>query len=348
MPDASLATAIPTVRVTAVTVTYGARWHLAKQVVDAVLTDARVTNCIIVDNGTSEPEAIDHYALVHGTQVTIVRHDRNIGYSAAIADALARARETDCEYVLVLDDDNVLEKGAIEMFLQNLKTLPDPERAVLSANRIDVADSNEVFRRPVARDLSPKGTIFEVFSIEKFRNLVRLLLRRPKVSNVPFRPIVPVSSLVTGGSFIPIAAVRETPLPDASLFIYGEDLEYSWRMRRLGYSMYACARPIMHDIDLTFTKEGDHLFDLFDPAFPAFKVYLRLRNAIIISRRNTIQSPFVLLLNVLVWFAGLLGIGLFTLRLTRDFFARARVILFALKDGYSEDRTIPSFIQTPT
>ena len=30
-------------------------------------------------------------------------------------------------------------------------------------------------------------------------------------------------------------AVREAPLPDASLILYGDDIEYSWGIKKLGY-----------------------------------------------------------------------------------------------------------------
>ncbi len=166
-------------------------------------------------------------------------------------------------------------------------------------------------------------------------------------ANAPFVPIVPLEAFVTGGSFLPIEAVREAPLPDGSLFIYGEDLEYSWRIIRLGYAAYVCARPRIIDIDMTFPEEGGHIFGLFDPAFALYKVYYRTRNAVIISRRNTRQWAPVLLANVILRTLGLLLIGLGTMGPTRAYFARARVMLDAVRDGYRDTREVPSYIKAP-
>jgi glycosyltransferase involved in cell wall biosynthesis len=319
---------------------------MLKQVADSMLKDPKATTFVIVDNGCADAEAMDAYALAYPDRIVILRQSRNIGYSGAISKGLEYARDTECDYVLVLDDDSVPEEGAIDLFLENLKLFPD-RKIVLAGNRINVPGNEKVFRRPTLKRTIPKGTLFEVFSLEKFVSLFRLLLRIPMSANAPFVPIVPLEAFVTGGSFLPIEAVREAPLPDGSLFIYGEDLEYSWRIIRLGYAAYVCARPRIIDIDMTFPEEGGHIFGLFDPAFALYKVYYRTRNAVIISRRNTTQLAPVLFLNVLIRTIGLLLIGLFTMGLTRAYLGRARTILRAVRDGYGTGRPVPEYVHAP-
>lgn len=333
-------------RVTVVTVVYGQRWPMLKQVADSVLTDPKVTTFVMVDNGCSDPEAMDAYALEYGERVVILRQPKNIGYSGAISKGLEYARDTECEYVLVLDDDSVPEEGAIDMFLENLKQFPD-NRVVLAGNRVNVPGNEKIFRRPPLTHTMPRGTLFEVFSFKKVAALIRLILRVPLSATSPFIPIVPLEAFVTGGSFLPIEAVREAPLPDGSLFIYGEDLEYSWRILRLGYTAYVCARPRIIDIDMTFPEEGGHIFGLFDPAFALYKVYYRTRNAVIISRRNTTQSQVVLFLNVVIRTIGLLLIGLFTMGPTGAYVLRARTIIRAVRDGYGKRRPVPAYVEAP-
>ncbi|HEY0948506.1 MAG TPA: glycosyltransferase family 2 protein [Candidatus Paceibacterota bacterium] len=334
-------------RVTVVTVVFGDRWDLLRQVADSLLPDPLATTFVIVDNGCTDRELMDAYAANHPDRVVVLRQEENIGYSGAIRKGLEYARTTDCDRVFVLDDDSVPEPGAIGRLYENLAFFPEPEKIVLAGNRIDVADNAKVFNRLPSKTLMPKGTLFEVFSFRKFVSLVRLLLRIPKPAGDPYLPMVPLEALVTGGSFIPIGAIRTTELPDPELFLYGEDLEFSWRMRRNGYSCYVCAQPVIRDIDLTFSKEGDHIFDLFESKFRDYKVYFRIRNAVIISRRNTIQAPPVLLANVLIWTAGLIAIGFFAKGLSKTFFKRARIILRAVRDGYGSERTPPPFIEIP-
>jgi GT2 family glycosyltransferase len=334
------------VRVTVVTVIYGNRWPLLKEVVSTMMRDPKVTTLIIVDNGSQDPMGMDNTIEEFGERIVLLRQEKNIGYSGAISKGLEYARNTHCDYVFVLDDDSVPEEGAIDYFLMNLKLFPD-NKVVLAGNRVNVPGNPEIFYRPPLKTVEPRGTLFEVFSIRKIMNALRLLTGRYKKADSPFLPIVPMEAFVTGASFIPIEAVREAPLPDPSLFIYGEDLEYSWNVLRRGYRCYACSRPKIFDIDLTFSEQGDHIFGLFDSETPAYKVFFRIRNGVIISRRNTYQSSPVLFINVVTWLFGLALVGLMKKGLSQMYFKRLSLFIQAVWHGYFPSRSFPREVKLP-
>jgi rhamnopyranosyl-N-acetylglucosaminyl-diphospho-decaprenol beta-1,3/1,4-galactofuranosyltransferase len=335
------------IKVTVVTVVYGKRWNLLQQVAEASLADDKVTTFVIVDNGCADAVAMDAYTAQYGSRIVILRQTKNIGYSGAISKGMAYARDTECDFVFVLDDDSVPEPHAIDYFLENLKFFAN-KKVVLAGNRVNVPGNEKIFNKPIQLNAMPKGTVFDILRLSKLVHVVRLLLRVSDPADGQFVPIVPMEAFVTGGSFIPIEAVREAPLPDGSLFIYGEDLEYSWKIRKLGYACYVCARPKIFDIDLTFSSEGNHIFGLFDPAFASYKVYFRLRNAVIISRRNTVQSPIVLFINIVLWMTGLILLGLITVGPTKSYFGKVRIILRAARDGYyGTSQPIPPYVTTP-
>lgn len=334
------------VKVTVVTVVYGARWSLLKQVADACLGDSQVETFVIVDNGCCDKEAMDEYAKNYQNRVMILRQEKNIGYSGAISQGLDFARNTDCDFVFVLDDDSIPEEGAINHFLTNLQFFND-KKVILVGNRVDVPGNKDIFTTRPLQDNSPHGTLFEVFSWRKFVNVCKLVLGiQPNVNN-PFIPIVPTEAFVTGGTFLPIDVVRSVDVPDASMFIYGEDLDYAWRIRKLGYQSYACARPIIHDIDMTFPNYGDHIFGLFNPSTPAYKVYYRMRNAVRISKRHSYQSSLVLILNVVVWYIGLCVIGLIKWGPNRTYLGRAWLVAQALYTGFVPSTPMPKSVVTP-
>jgi len=334
------------IKVTVVSVVYGSRWPLLKQVADACLGDFRVTSLIIVDNGCHNAELMDEYAARFPNKVIILRQEKNIGFSGAINKGLMKARETDCDFVFVLDDDSVPETGAIDYFLRNLEFFGE-RKVVLVGNRIDVPGNKDIFTARPLQEALPTGTLFQVFSFKKVINFFKLLRRDPPEIDNVFIPIVPTEAFVTGGTFLPIEVVRTVDPPDASMFIYGEDLEYAWRIRKNGYQSYACARPIIRDIDMTFPAYGDHVFGLFNPTTPAYKVYFRLRNAVIISKRHSYQSTFILALNVFVWFIGLAIIGLSTHGIKYFFWSRLRLIATALYTGFVPSTPIPKSVIIP-
>lgn len=333
--------------VTVVTVVFGERWNLLKQTLEPLVSEQKIGKIIIVDNNSKNPDAMDTYARQYQNKIIVLRQSENIGFSGAISKGLLKARETDGDYVLVMDDDCVLEEGGIDMFLNNYKYFPD-NRVVLIANRVNVPGVSASFYRNSIANQLPDGTVFEVFSLRKVLNLFKLILGIKENPSGPLLPIFPTQAFVTGGSFIPMEAVREVDVPDASLFIYGEDLDYAWRIKKAGFLSYQCSKPIIHDIDMTFGKEGDHIWGLFRDTTPDYKVYYRMRNSVIISRRHTYQSKVSLFINILFWYIGLFILGFFRHSSWKTYFYRVKLIVRAVIDGYKHPNTTrPDYVKVP-
>lgn len=332
-------------KVTAVTIMYGDRWRFLSQVVVAAMRDPHITKLTIVDNGSKNKEEIENGVKEYGDRVTILRQEKNLGSAGGFAKGIEYAKNTDCDFVFLLDDDSVPEDDSIEKFMEALKYFPDG-KVVLSGNRVNVPGNQEFFYRPSLKNIAPRGTFFEVFNSDKIAHFFRLLrgLYKKGVGRGPFIPIAPTEAFVYGAAFIPIEAVRKAPLPDASLFLYGDDVEYSWGIKKLGYSSYICASPKIYDVDLTF-GEGSHIFGLFEPQTLSFKVYYRIRNMVRISVRNTKQTKLSLFLNIFVWITGLLFLGGFKYGATRIYWKRAKLVLQAVYGGYVLNAQIPKEAQ---
>lgn len=321
-------------RVTAVTIMYGDRWKFLSQVVIAVMRDPYITKLVIVDNGSSNEKEIANGVKEYGNRVTVLRQDKNLGSAGGFAVALNYARSTDCDYVFILDDDSVPEEGTIMSFMEIIRFFPN-RKVVLSGSRDNVLENKEHFYKPSIPDDKPRGTFFEVFSIKKFVNFIRLLdPRKRKIKRGPFIPIIPTEGFIYGGAFIPMEAVREAPLPDASLFLYGDDIEYSWNIKKLGYESYLCSKPRLYDVDLTFGTSSSHVFGQFEVSTLPFKVYYRIRNMVRLSIKHSMQSPPILFLNIFFWMLGLFILGLFKFGPTVTYLARAKLMTLAVYAGY--------------
>lgn len=321
-------------RVTVATITHGERWKFLSQVINAVMRDPHVVKLIIVDNGSEEKSEIREGVKIFGDKVTIVENERNLGSAGGFAVALEHARGTECDFVLLLDDDSVPQDGIIDAFMDVLKFFPD-QKVVLSGSRHNVLDNKEVFYRQTLIDDTPHGTFFEVFSSKKIIYFLKLLTRKKKEQKRgPFVPIIPSEGFVYGGVFIPIVAVREAALPDKSLFLYGDDIEYSWNIRKLGYACYVCTIPKLYDVDQTFGMGGSHIFGQFDPHTAPFKVYYRIRNMVRLSRKHTHQSSVSLFLNIMMWMIGLYILGLAKYGPRSTFWSRVMLMNKAVYAGY--------------
>jgi GT2 family glycosyltransferase len=333
------------VKVTAVTIMYGDRWRFLSQVLEAVMRDPYITTFVIVDNGSKNELEIKEGVKQYGDRVVVLRQEKNLGSAGGFAKGLEYARTTDSDFVFILDDDSVPEDGTVEKFMEMRKLFPTPN-VVLCSNRVTVPGNKEKFYQLSLKKPSATGTFFEVFSVAKIANFVHILSNKKASDNMPspFIPIIPVTAFVYGGSFIPMQAVKETPLPDASLFLYGDDIEYAWAVKKAGYDAYLCASPLMYDVDLTF-GEGSHIFGLFEAKTLPFKVFYRVRNMVRISRKHSSQSAPVLFINMFVWILGLYVLGFLRFGPTTTYFSRAKLIMQAVIAGFSHSSTIPKEAQ---
>ncbi|MEN9880936.1 MAG: hypothetical protein RLZZ308_119 [Candidatus Parcubacteria bacterium] len=333
--------------VVAIVVVYGDRWHFLKQTLEPLVSEPKIKTIIIVDNNSKNPNAMDVYARQYAHKIKVLRQSQNIGFSGAISKGAVYAKTTDCDYVLIMDDDCVLEDGGVDMFLDNYKYFPN-NRVVMVANRINVPGTLAAFKRSSIKSQMPEGTIYEVFSLRKIFNLIKLILKRKESPDGPLLPIFPTQAFVTGGSFYPMEVLKEVDAYDESFFIYGEDLDFAWRTKKAGFLSYQCTRPIIKDIDLTFSEEGGHIWGLFQEKTPDYKVYYRMRNGVIISRRHTYQSKLSLLINIIIWYLGLFILGFFKHSSWEMYFHRVHIITRAVLDGYAHPNTKrPDYIKIP-
>jgi GT2 family glycosyltransferase len=328
-------------------VTYGKRWYFLSQVLDRVFKDSHVSVCVVVDNGSDSAHELDGAKIKYGEKLEIVRSEKNLGSAGGFALGLEKIRSLDCEYVLILDDDNLPDEGTIESFLKLRKTIPE-EKVVLVGNRVDLPHNEDVFYGEAPGPTEPKGTFFESITREKLSNFSRLLTHTQKKSarQRESRLFVQNESFVYGGAFIPIEAIREAPLPDRNLVLYGDDIEYSWGIKRLGYASYVCFEPKIHDLEISFGEESQAV-GLFDPHTRAFRVYYRIRNIVLISRRNTKQSKLTLFLLITLWVHALFLFGAVKYGISRNLFKKMKLIYRAWRDGYYPGTEVPKEAMLP-
>ena len=329
-------------RVAVLTVIYGDRWKFLSQVIEAVMKDPYVTTFVILDNGSKNKKEIESAAQIYGDRIVVLRFEENLGSAGGFAAGIKYVQELDCDYLLMLDDDNVPEEGAIEKFMEMRKKIGD-EKMVVVGNRINIPGNEHVFSSSNKGATEPKGPFFETISLEKIFNFFRLATGKIKnTQNKVGKSLDFVSneSFVYGGAFIPIDAVRRAPLPDAELFLYGDDIEYSWGIKRLGYNSYVCSSPKIYDIEMSFGNESQTV-GLFNPTTASFRVYYRIRNMVRISARNTKQFQVVLLINILVWISALSILGLIKYGVSKNYFKRLILIVRAVYGGYVIGATIP-------
>lgn len=328
-------------KVIVVTVTYGNRFLYLKQLIDSLVEDEYVSKIIIVDNGSYNYDEIKKEEDRHKEKIQVIRLEKNAGSAVGFARGLEQAQKEEGTHVFLLDDDNVPEVGALKMFKDTLTDLGENKNIVLCGNRNNLVGSDRYFFERI--DVDPLFTFFDILNLKKIKSFFQT---DTELSHISHKDRVAVDSFAYGGTLLPIDSVKRAPLPDESLVLYGDDTEYSWNIKKLGLTIYACSTPKISDVDLTFGQDT-HITGLFDEKTKSFKVFYRIRNMVYLSIKHSRQPKVMLYLNMAVWMTGLLLIGAWKKKINKTYFRRVRLITLAIYAGFYPQKPIPEGVSLP-
>lgn len=240
------------------TVTYGSRWPQLKQTIESALeSGCRVT---VVSNG-SAPSTKDALAALAADRadVDVVWFDTNRGSAPAFAAGLEQVYSHGLG-VLILDDDNPLDPGAVDRLLQveeAVRRIPGVPRLIAlemmrPVNRAHRAIASGQRTSEVFAELRPGA--FQGFDLRsKFRPLRTNSI--PGVANRAFDVDLPdgsrhrlrdIPNAMWGGLYLPREVAALGVLPNPDLVLYGDDNDMSRKLRELGVR-------ILLDLDLRIT-----------------------------------------------------------------------------------------------
>lgn len=271
--------------VTAIVVTYGDRYHLLGQVVDALLREG-VDAVWIADNASVSPSRERlHDRVAHEPKIRLFSFRENLG-SAGAYYAVLQTAYTECQdgFFWFLDDDNLPLPGALaELKSATVRLKQDQGTPVLYSYR---GHSWEEDRRAVAEGYE-KGPVSNSFCGFHFRSLFK---SRSRLGTKPFQvnfPVVPVKWGPYGGLFSSLANLRSVGLPRLELFLYEDDHDFTLRFHAEGIPQYLVHASTIEDLDQSVGEGGGY----FSKETSFAKLYYGLRNTAFLSQQ-TITAPW--------------------------------------------------------
>ena len=191
----------------------------------------------VVDNASTDGSA--EFVAAAYPQVHLIRNLRNLGFARANNLALTRARG---RYVLLINPDTVVQEDTLRVMIDFFSTHPD---AGLGGCKILNPDGS--FQLPCRRSFPTPWVAFT-----KIVGLSALFPRSRQFGryNLTFRDpgeTYPVDAV--SGSFMMITreAYERVGGLDESFFMYGEDLDWCYRVKQAGFSVYYVhATQIIH------------------------------------------------------------------------------------------------------
>jgi GT2 family glycosyltransferase len=214
-------------RVSAVMVSYHTGPALFEAVA-AVLAQEALGELILVDNGNPEPVAAALRRLaVEREPVKLLTGHGNIGYAAGCNLGAAAAGG---EYLLFVNPDCLLPRGAVARFLEAAGLTPRP--AVFGA-RLTNPDGSEQ-RGSRRATLTPWTAVVEALRLDRLAPGARRLARlnqhdRPAPADAAEVPVVSGACMFTA-----LADFRALGGFDEGYFLHVDDIDFCFRMREAG------------------------------------------------------------------------------------------------------------------
>lgn len=167
----------------------------------------------VVDNASSDgtSEWVEKIAAEAPVPISQIRLPENGGGAAGFAAGIAAAREDEIDWLWLMDDDAAPQPDALESLVNSP---PAQEQTTACV-------APKVIYASGGLDSNQRG---------HFHRRLRSL---PESSYVPGQyPTLGYMSFV--GTLLRAAAARAIDLPRADFFVWGDDVEYSLRLRRVG------------------------------------------------------------------------------------------------------------------
>lgn len=237
-------------KVHAVIVTFNPDINIVTSNIHSLLASHVITAIHIVDN-TPGRASLSHFC---GSNVFVHFLGENKGIATAQNVGIQAALDVDAEYIVLFDQDSVLEVDLVPNLLSAIQQT--------KLQGINIAC------------LGPRP--LDVFSGKKYRPVVQ------KEHSISANVTI-CSQIIASGKLIDASALKDIGLMEDSLFIDGVDHEWCWRARKHGYVVAIAENAVMMH---TLGDAREKFMGLSYKVGSAIRMYYQFRNVIILSRRE--------------------------------------------------------------
>ena len=160
----------------------------------------------------------------------------------------------------------------------------------------------------------------------------RLLGQKPLSDSFRF-PLVSVDYAPYGGFFFHKNWVSHIGLPNTDYFLYGDDHEYTSRIKLHCGSIYLCTNSEVVDLETSWHLNRKKFPSFFSTTGSVERVYYSIRNRVYFEKTRLTLNAVIYYIHML-FFIGFQTIkSLFRGASIRHVFTRLRLIHFAIREG---------------
>lgn len=212
--------------VAVVVVTYNRADLLARMLEGLVALERQPEAVIVVDNASTDHTA-DVLAAATNAGLQVVRTDDNLGGAGGFHLGVKTAYDGRFDRIWLMDDDVVPAPDCLSVLLAQDEPCLMAVREDLDGRLVEKAATRFDLRNPLA--IRPKTAMVETDYGSRDR-----MPERVEIENVAFE-----------GFMLRREVVDAVGLPDASYFIFYDDVDFAVRARRAGYRIWAVRDAVL-------------------------------------------------------------------------------------------------------
>jgi GT2 family glycosyltransferase len=252
--------------------------HLLKECFDSLKDQNYPFRVIIVDNGSVDGSA--DYIENNYPEFDLIRNKKNMGFAVAVNQGI---KATDAEYVLLLNNDVVLEMNCVinlvECIKKDLNYFAVSSKMILYQERTKIDDAGDEYTLLGWTKKVGNGKSAELYQNER-----------------------EIFSACAGAAIYRRSIFHEIGYFDENFFAYMEDVDISYRARIYGYKCLYCPKAVVYHVGSGTSG----------CKYNTFKIRIAARNNIYVPYKNMPWPQ--LALNLIFLLTGYLIKYLFFLR----------------------------------
>ncbi|MBE7561652.1 glycosyltransferase [Acidithiobacillus sp. HP-6] len=315
-----------------VTVTYGKREHLLRQVLDGV-RNSDVSMVVVVDNGAAWPVKAG-LTVAYPDFVHVVEMVENTGSAMGYSTGIQRALELGAEYIWLLDDDNRPRSDALqklfEVYNSELMNTPRDQLAVLAFRPEHQAD---VAMGVATHRINPRANSFRGFHVLDIPYKIwrRTRWGRPQACGI-LPATIALDTAPYSGLLFHRGLIQSIGLPNHDFVLYADDNEFTYRIVTNGGRILLVTAALIDDLESSWNVKKRFSNGFLGNLKGAgdFRAYYGMRNGVYVDTLYIKKNGFVFWVNRYVYMSLLF---LFSVMLRKT--ERYRLLRDAVDDGLS-------------
>ncbi|QCT93940.1 glycosyltransferase [Caminibacter mediatlanticus TB-2] len=294
-------------KVCAVIVTYGDRFYLLKQVIDACLKEG-IDKIIVVDNASAENSRrqLKEYEK-QIDKLKVIYLNENTGSAGGYKRGLQEAYNCEeCEYIWLLDDDNMPTKDSLKILKDfwNKYDLEDKEEnlCLLSFRPDRVIYKEAIMTNNPNLVLGRKNSFLGFHIIDLPKKVIRVIKRKIGMQTFKENSKIRYGQVAVapyGGMFFHKKLIGSIGYPKEEFFVYADDHEWSYRVTKKNGKIILVLDSVLEDIEKSEGFRYGNKLNYFQLLLNISKMrsYYSIRNRVFFEKCLLVQNDKIWSLN---------------------------------------------------